>query len=103
MHCIYVRLWKEHASLQGTYSDIQEAGQLSCYSDGLGPGLDSRQCKIFLYSTASRPVLGPTQSPIQWLPRAPFPGYSDRGVKLTTHLQLAVASLLNKLPAFYGH
>jgi hypothetical protein len=34
----------------------------SRYSDGLPsgrPGFDSRQCKIFLFSTASRPALGP--------------------------------------------
>jgi hypothetical protein len=31
----------------------------SRYSYGLhGPGFDSRQCKIFLFSTTSRPVLG---------------------------------------------
>jgi hypothetical protein len=35
--------------------------QLSWYSDGLWagrPGFDSWQCKIFLFSTASRPALG---------------------------------------------
>jgi hypothetical protein len=30
-------------------------------------GFDSRRCNAFLYSTASRPALGPTQSPIQWV------------------------------------
>jgi hypothetical protein len=44
------------------------------YSSGLGtawPGLDSLQGReIFLYSTACRPVLGPTQPPLQWVPRA---------------------------------
>jgi hypothetical protein len=30
-------------------------------------GFDSRQCKILLFSTASRPALGPTQSSIQWV------------------------------------
>jgi hypothetical protein len=33
--------------------------------------LDSRQgLGVFLFATASRPVLGPTQTPIQWVPRA---------------------------------
>jgi hypothetical protein len=42
------------------------------YSDRLGagwPGFDSRQCKIFLFTTASRPTLGPTQPPslgVKW-------------------------------------
>jgi hypothetical protein len=41
-------------------------------SDGLRagrPGFDSRQGQeIFLYSTASRQVLGSTQPPTQWVP-----------------------------------
>jgi hypothetical protein len=47
--------------------------ELSRYSDELQagrPGFDSRQCKIFLISTASTPTLGPTQPPIQWVPEA---------------------------------
>jgi hypothetical protein len=43
--------------------------QLSQYTNeplaGL-PGLDSWQCKIFLFSTVFRPTLVPTQPPIQW-------------------------------------
>jgi hypothetical protein len=34
------------------------------------PGSDSRQGQIFLFSTMFRPVLGPSQPPIQWLPVA---------------------------------
>jgi hypothetical protein len=43
----------------------------SRYNDGLRaerPRFDSRQDKIFLFSTASRPALGPTQPPVQWVP-----------------------------------
>jgi hypothetical protein len=47
---------------------------LSQYSDGLWAGrsgFDSwKGYEIFLYSTASRPPLGPTQPPVQWVPRA---------------------------------
>jgi hypothetical protein len=45
-----------------------DPGLLSGYSDGLlvgRLGFDSRH-EIFLYSTASRPALGPTQPLIQW-------------------------------------
>jgi hypothetical protein len=38
------------------------------------PGLDSRQWKVFLFSTASTPALGPTQPPIQWVPGVLSPG-----------------------------
>jgi hypothetical protein len=44
----------------------------SWYSDGLPagrPGFNSRQYKIFLF-TASRPIPGPTQPPIQYVPGA---------------------------------
>jgi hypothetical protein len=56
--------------------------QLSRYSDRLRtgrPGFDSRQCKIFLFSTASRPALGPTQPPVQWVPGAFSPGVQRQG------------------------
>jgi hypothetical protein len=44
-----------------------------------GYGLDGRgsipgRDKIFLFSIASRPALGPTQRPIQWVPGALSPG-----------------------------
>jgi hypothetical protein len=34
---------------------------------------------IFLFTTASRPVLGPTKSPIQWVPEALFLGVKRSG------------------------
>jgi hypothetical protein len=47
-------------------------GKLSRYSDGLRagrPGFGSRLgTEIFLNSTGSRPALGSTQPPIQWVP-----------------------------------
>jgi hypothetical protein len=39
-------------------------------------GFYSRQWKMFLFSTASRPALGPTQPPIQW-----YRGLFPRGLK----------------------
>jgi hypothetical protein len=53
----------------------------SQYSDGLQaglPGFDSQQCKIFLFSTASRPTLGPTQPSIPLVPRALSPGVKQQ-------------------------
>jgi hypothetical protein len=53
-------------------------GQLSRYSDGLrdgGPRFHSQQCKeIFLHFAASKPDLGLTQPPIQWVPGGISPG-----------------------------
>jgi hypothetical protein len=48
-----------------------------------GSGLD-----FFFLATASRPALGPTQSPTQWVPRALSPGVKRPGCELTTHLHL---------------
>jgi hypothetical protein len=50
---------------------LPEFYQLSRYSDGLRTGqpeFDSRHDKIFLFSTAFRETLGPTQPPNQWVP-----------------------------------
>jgi hypothetical protein len=43
---------------------------------------------IFVFTTASKPALGPTQPPIQWVPGAISLVVKRGGVRLTTHLQL---------------
>jgi hypothetical protein len=43
--------------------------------------------KNVLFSTLFRPVLGPTEAPIEWVPGALSQGESGQGIKLTTHLQ----------------
>jgi hypothetical protein len=42
-------------------------------------GFDYRQCKIFLFSIASRPALEPTQPPIQWIPATLPPWLRPQG------------------------
>jgi hypothetical protein len=49
---------------------IPESRQLRWYRDGLlggRQGFDSRQCNIFLFSTAPRPAPEPNLPPIQWV------------------------------------
>jgi hypothetical protein len=44
-------------------------------SVGIAMGFDSREGQeIFPFSTASVPALGPTQPPIQWVPKALYQG-----------------------------
>jgi hypothetical protein len=51
-------------------------------------GFDFRRgLGIFLFTTASRTALWPTQPPIQWIP-----GALSLGVKLTTHLHIVPRS-----------
>jgi hypothetical protein len=45
-----------------------------------------------LFTTRSRPALGPTQPPIQWVLGALSLGIKRPGVKLTTHLHLVLRS-----------
>jgi hypothetical protein len=64
-------------------ANYYEPGQLNRYSDGLRagrPGFDSRQGQeIFLFSTASRSALRPTQPPMQWVLVAFFPAGKTPG------------------------
>jgi hypothetical protein len=64
-------------------------------SDGLRagwPGFNSRHCKIFLFSTASRPTLEPSQPPIEWATGLFLWGESGRGLKPTTYVHLVAKS-----------
>jgi hypothetical protein len=68
--------------------------RINCSMDiATGYGLDSRGSilsmdKIFLYSAAFRPALGPNQPPIKWVPGGFHKGKRGRGVKITTHHHL---------------
>jgi hypothetical protein len=55
---------------------VQDPGQLSRYNDELeGQSLVPKQgLEISLFSIEFRPALGPTRSPIQWVPGDCFPG-----------------------------
>jgi hypothetical protein len=57
-------------------------GYLCRYSDGFSyvrPRFDSGNGQVFLFYTALRPFLGPTQTLIQWAPRVSFSGVKLQG------------------------
>jgi hypothetical protein len=59
------------------------------------PGFDSRQRQdIFLYSTASRPSLGPTQPPIEWVPMGCFLGEKRPGSEANHSLVVPSSRML---------
>jgi hypothetical protein len=77
------------------YSGWLQVGRKRDRSSSPGRG------KISLLSTASRPVLGPTQPPIQWVPGAVTPGGKATGacrgqefVDLYTHSPIRLRSVV---------
>jgi hypothetical protein len=75
---------------------------LHAYFPLKGRGSSPGTVKNSHFSMLSRPALGSTQPPIQWVPGALSRGSIGRGVKLTTHLQLVPRSSkcesINPLP-----
>jgi hypothetical protein len=70
----YRRSYRKNSVKYGTNRD-------SAVGIATGYGLDDRdksssrgRVKNFLFCTSSRPVLGSTQPPFQWVPGAPSPG-----------------------------
>jgi hypothetical protein len=71
-----------------------------------GYGLDDREIEVrssaeakgfFLYPRVSRPALGPTQPPVQWVPGVLSPGLNrGRSVTLTTHPHLVPRSRMSR-------
>jgi hypothetical protein len=71
-----------HWEFCGLHDTVQRAEQLSRYSEGLradGSGSIPGKDNFFLFSTASRPVLGAIKPPIQWVLGGSFPGSKAAG------------------------
>jgi hypothetical protein len=73
----------------------------TCLTTGWTTGrsvFDPRQGqRIFLLASVSRPALGPTQAPVQWVPGVLSPGVKrGRGVMLTTHPHLVPRSWMSR-------
>jgi hypothetical protein len=72
--CVFI-VWSQASSVSAV-SDCGRDGRGSIPDRGRG----------FPLTSASRPALGPTQPPVQWVPGALSPGVKHgRGVMLTTH------------------
>jgi hypothetical protein len=58
----------------------------ACWATGRSGFYPRRGQRIFTLTSVSRPALGPTQPPVQWVPGVLSPGVKrGRGVMLTTH------------------
>jgi len=79
----HTRFHPMQSSKLGIHLQTWGARILSCTA--LGYGLDDQRFKswqglgIFLFTTESRPALGPTQPPIQWVPEDLFLGVKQPG------------------------
>jgi hypothetical protein len=59
--------------------------------------ISGRGKRIFPLASVSRPALGPTQPPVQWVPGVLSPGVKrGRGVTLTTHPHLVPRSRMSR-------
>jgi hypothetical protein len=66
-------------SIHKIHLTVHEPGSsVSIVSDYTGPGdlgsISGRGDRIFPLASVSRPALGPTQLPVQWVPRVLSPG-----------------------------
>jgi hypothetical protein len=78
---------KKSKAIHSRYRDWLQAERQSVRSSSTG------RVSNFHFSISSRPALGSTQPPIQWVPWASFPGCKTVGaLKQTTHLELVLRS-----------
>jgi hypothetical protein len=78
---------------------IEELNQLATSKVSTGrSGFDLRRGqRIFPVASVSRPALGPTQPPVQWVPGVLSPGVKrGRGVMLTTQPYLVPRSRMSR-------
>jgi hypothetical protein len=66
-----LKRWKNYSQLLNVHRNSEGVGKVeSVQRRAMGgrPRFDSRQCKTFLFSTASTATLGPAQPLVQWVP-----------------------------------
>jgi hypothetical protein len=82
--------------LNSSYHHFSSVSIVSGYGLGDQGSIPGRGERIFPLAIVSRPALGPTQPPIQWVPGVLSPGLKrGRGVTLTTHPKLAKRSRMS--------
>jgi hypothetical protein len=92
--------------LQCFSSEVSRVAQsVQCLATGWTTGrsrIDPRQGqRIFPLASMSRPALGPTQPPVQWVPGVLSPGVKrGRGVTLTTHPYLVPVTWMSRSYTF---
>jgi hypothetical protein len=81
-----------------TFTHRSRVSSGSIVSDYGRSGFDPRQGqRIFPLASLSRPALGPTQPPVQWVPGVLSPGVKlGRGATLTTHPHLVPRSWMSR-------
>jgi hypothetical protein len=57
--------------------------------------------RIFPLASVSRPALGPTQPPLQWVPGGPFPGAKARPGHDTDHSPASSAEVVNEQELYF--
>jgi hypothetical protein len=84
------------------YNDNREPGSsVSVWLRAGRPGdrgsIQGKKKEFFSLAAVSRPALGPTQPPVQWVPGVLSPGVKrDQGVTLNTHFHLMPRSWMSR-------
>jgi hypothetical protein len=89
----------EVISEDGNLMELAEE-RVQCRALILGVYQHANKTKNFLFSSltcVSRPAVGPTQPPVQWVTGGPFPAVKRcRGVTLTTHPHIMPRSVISR-------
>jgi hypothetical protein len=102
-HCLTHPCTELHSKQYPSRSRVSSGSIVSDYGlDDRAIGVRSRQGqRIFPLTSVSRPALGPTQPPVQWVPGVLSPGVKPRPGRDADHSPLSSAEVVNEYELYF--